>query len=104
MCYNDLVGNRGYTTVSGPSRCQSDICSERNLAFAILRQAWREAILDMDGVRESSRSDYSLLKEKAINWISRDNQGFLYWCQLADVNYSEVRKRLHETLRLQQPG
>ena len=59
----------------------------------------------MDGVRESSRSDYSLLKEKAINWISSDNQGFLYWCQLADVNYSEVRKRLHEALRLQQqPG
>ena len=99
------MGNRGYTTVSGPSRCQSDICSERNLAFAILRQAWREAILDMDGVRESSRSDYSLLKEKAINWISCDNQGFLYWCQLADVNYTEVRKRLHEALRLQQqPG
>ena len=98
------MGNRGYTTVSGPSRCQSEICSERNLAFAILRQAWREAILDMDGVRESSRSDYSLLKEKAINWISCDNQGFLYWCQLADVNYSEVRKRLHEALRLQQPG
>jgi hypothetical protein len=99
------MGNRGFTTVAGPSRCQSEICSERNLAFAILRQAWREAILDMDGVRESSRSDYSLLKEKAINWISSDNQGFLYWCQLADVNYSEVRKRLHEALRLQQqPG
>ena len=86
---------------SRSSRFHPAICSERNLAFAVLKLAWREAIMDVCAVNESSRSDYSLLKEKAIQWISSDDQGFLYWCQLADISHTEVRVKLNEMLRSQ---
>ena len=75
--------------------------SERNLAVAILRQAWHEAVLDLHSVKETSRNDYRLLKRKAIEWISTDDEGFPYWCKLADVDHSAVRQKLYDTLRSQ---
>jgi len=72
--------------------------SERNLAVAILRQAWHEAVLDLTSVKETSRNDYRLLKKKAIEWIASDNEGFPYWCKLADVDHSAVRQKLTDTL------
>ena len=76
--------------------------SERNLAVAILRQAWHEAVLDLKSVKETSRNDYRLLKRKAIEWISTDDEGFPYWCKLADVDHHAVRQRLCDTLKKQQ--
>ena len=86
---------------SRTNRFHPEICSERNLAFAVLKLAWREAIMDVCTVNEKSRNDHCLLKEKAIQWISSDNHGFLYWCQLADLSHTEIRQRLNETLRTQ---
>jgi len=77
---------------------QVDPGSERNLAIAILRQAWHEAIIDLRVVKETSRKDYRLLKKKAIEWIASDEEGFPYWCRLADVNHLAVRQRLQSTL------
>jgi len=71
--------------------------SERNLAVAILRQAWHEAVMDLRSVKETSRNDYRLLKRKAIEWINTDEAGFPYWCKLADVDHQAVRQRLDET-------
>ena len=71
--------------------------SERNLAVAILRQAWHEAVMDLRSVKETSRNDYRLLKRKAIEWINTDEDGFPYWCKLADVDHQAVRERLDET-------
>ncbi len=75
-----------------------DSRSERNLAVAILRQAWHEAIMDIHSVKETSRKDYRLLKKKAIEWITTDDEGFPYWCKLADVDHLAVRQKLHDTL------
>ena len=92
---------KAQTESTDTSRFHPEICSERNLAFAVLKLAWREAIMDITTVKESSREDFCALKQKAIQWISSDNHGFLYWCQLADVNHTEVRQRLNEALRSQ---
>ncbi len=40
---------------------QLDFRSEKNLAVAILRHAWHEAVLDLYSVKETSREDYRLL-------------------------------------------
>lgn len=86
----------------GPRRRNlPDSRSERNLAVAILRQAWHEAVLDLDSVKETSRNDYRLLKKKAIEWISTDDEGFPYWCKLADVDHQAVRQKLEDTLEKQ---
>ncbi|MEE2839134.1 MAG: hypothetical protein VYC91_01255 [Acidobacteriota bacterium] len=69
--------------------------------MAILRQAWHEAVLDLFSVKETSREDYRLLKRKAIEWISSDEEGFPYWCKLADVDHSAIRKRLQSTIKRQ---
>ena len=69
--------------------------------MAILRQAWHEAALDLFSVKETSREDYRLLKRKAIEWISSDEEGFPYWCKLADVDHSAIRKRLQSTIKRQ---
>ncbi len=81
---------------------QLDFRSEKNLAVAILRQAWHEAVLDLFSVKETSREDYRLLKRKAIEWISSDDDGFPYWCRLADVDSNAIRKRLQANLQDQQ--
>jgi hypothetical protein len=81
---------------------QLDFRSEKNLAVAILRQAWHEAVLDLFSVKETSREDYRLLKRKAIEWISSDDEGFPYWCKLADVDSNAIRKRLRFNLQQQQ--
>ena len=81
---------------------QLDFRSEKNLAVAILRQAWHEAVLDLYSVKETSREDYRLLKRKAIEWISSDDDGFPYWCRLADVDSNAIRKRLQSNLQDQQ--
>ena len=81
---------------------QLDFRSEKNLAVAILRQAWHEAVLDLYSVKETSREDYRLLKRKAIEWISSDDDGFPYWCRLADVDSNAIRKRLQCSLQEQQ--
>ena len=80
---------------------QLDFRSEKNLAVAILRQAWHEAVLDLYSVKETSREDYRLLKRKAIEWISSDDDGFPYWCRLADVDSNAIRKRLQFDLQEQ---
>jgi len=72
--------------------------SERNLAVAILRQAWHEAVMDLRAVKETSRSDYQVLKKKAIEWISTDEDGFPYWCKLAEVDHQAVRQRLYNAV------
>jgi len=86
---------------TGAKRFQPDFRSERNLAVAILKQAWHEAVIDLGGVKETSRRDYCQLKKKAIEWIRSDEDGFSYWCQLADVDSTAIRQRLNETLRTQ---
>ena len=101
LCYYIRVGFRGFSPNSGAERFSIDFCPERNLAVAVLRQAWHEAVLDLFGIKETTRDDYSLLKEKAIDWIRSDDGGFVYWCQLAVMNHSEVRQRLGEVLRSQ---
>jgi hypothetical protein len=80
---------------------QPDPRSEKNLAVAILKQAWHEAVLDLRVVKESSRKDYRLLKKKAIEWIASDEEGFPYWCKLADVDHRAMRQKLHCTIRQQ---
>lgn len=75
--------------------------SERNLAVAILRQAWLEAVLDLRVVRETSREDHRHLKEKAIEWIASDEDGFPYWCKLADLDCQVIRQKLCGALKHQ---
>lgn len=58
--------------------------------------------MDLRNVKETSRKDYRLLKKKAIEWITSDEDGFPYWCKLADVDHHAVRQQLHETLQVQQ--
>lgn len=57
--------------------------------------------MDLRSVKETSRNDYRLLKKKAIEWISTDDEGFPYWCKLADVDHLAVRQKLYDTLRRQ---
>ncbi len=83
------------------TRQKVDFRSERNLAVAILRQAWHEAVIDLRIVKENSRKDYRLLKKKAIEWIVSDEDGFPYWCKLADADHSAIRQRLQERLNQQ---
>ena len=106
LCYDSAVGFKGFSNSSEVRRHQPDFRSERNLAVAILRQAWHEAVIDLCGVKETSRKDYSLLKKKAIEWICSDDDGFPYWCQLADVDHTAVRQKLSETLdsQFRSPG
>lgn len=78
--------------------------SEKNLAVAILRQAWQEAVMDVRVVKQASRGDYMHLKKKAIEWISSDENGFPYWCKLADVDYQAIRQRLSMILKRQRRG
>lgn len=80
-----------------------DSRSERNLAVAILRQAWHEAVLDLTAVKVHSRKDYRQLKEQAIDWISSDEDGFTYWCELADVDHRAIRQKLSARLSVQRP-
>ena len=75
--------------------------SEKNLAVAILRQAWQEAVIDLRNVREGSRDDYRHLKEKAIEWIHSNEDGFRYWCKLADLDQQLIRQNLSNTLKRQ---
>ena len=83
------------------TRQKVDFRSERNLAVAILRQAWHEAVIDLRIVKANSRKDYRLLKKKAIEWIVSDEDGFPYWCKLADADHSAIRQRLQERLNQQ---
>ena len=57
--------------------------------------------MDLSAVKETSRKDYRLLKKKAIEWISSDEDGFPYWCELANVDYHALRQKLSDTLNLQ---
>ncbi len=102
LCYDAPVGFKGFSNgSSGVKRLQPDFRSERNLAVAILKQAWHEAVIDLYVVKETSRKDYSQLKKKAIEWIRSDEDGFPYWCQLADVDHTAVRQKLNDALRYQ---
>jgi hypothetical protein len=58
--------------------------------------------MDLTSVKETSRNDYRLLKKKAIEWIATDDEGFPYWCKLADVDHQAVRQKLTDTLTRQQ--
>lgn len=91
------------TTFSiGINRIQSfDARSEKNLAVAILRQAWQEAIMDLGRIKDESKDDYRHLKQQAIEWIDSDDDGFPYWCKLADVDHRAVRQQLRAALRKQ---
>lgn len=88
---------------NGRRRGDLESRSERNLAVAILRQAWHEAVIDLGAVKETSRKDYKLLKKKAIEWIANDDEGFPYWCKLADTDHSAIRQRLYDRLSSQLP-
>ena len=86
---------------STSSESPADLCPERSLAAAVLKQAWHEAVIDLFLIKETVREDYNLLKMHAVEWISNDSDGFLYWCQLADVDHAQVQKKLIEVLRSQ---
>ena len=90
-------------TRNGRSQHTLESRSERNLAVAILRQAWHEAVIDLRSVKHTSRKDYWVLKKKAIEWITSDEDGFPYWCELADVDNSAIRRKLHDSLQRQTP-
>ncbi len=100
LCYDSAMKLRSVSRGSERTKLP-DSRSERNLAVAILRQAWHEAVMDLRSVKETSRNDYRLLKKKAIEWISSDNDGFPYWCKLADVDHQAVRQKLSDTLQRQ---
>lgn len=80
---------------------QPEIFPQRNLALAVIRQAWSEAVVDLGLVTENKRPGCIISKQEAIDWICSDDDGFLYWCQLADLDHSEVRRKLFETLNSQ---
>lgn len=92
---------KGLSNRSQVKKNHAHFRSERNLAVAILRQAWHEAVVDLTRVKETSRKDYTLLKKRAIEWVSSDDEGFPYWCQLADVDCIALRQKLVEVLRRQ---
>lgn len=100
LCYDALMRWQNLSRNSRKSNDQ-DSLSEKNLAVAILRQAWHEAVLNLEAVKETSRKDYRLLKKKAIEWISSDEEGFPYWCKLANVDHQAIRQRLYDTLKQQ---
>ena len=93
-----------FRAASSPRRDTPDFTPERNLAFAVLRQAWNEAVLDLAILADQSKTDHLALKQSAIEWFFSNNEGFLYWCQLADMDHLEVRHRLREILRSQEPS
>ena len=97
LCYDTDMRLRSASR-GQESRKLPESRSERNLAVAILRQAWHEAVMDLRSVKETSRNDYQLLKKKAIEWISTDESGFPYWCRLADVDHLAVRQRLCDSI------
>ena len=66
-----------------------------------LKQAWQEAVIELFTGENASQTDHLLLKEKAIEWIFSGDEGFLYWCQLADVDHTEIQLKLRQVLRLQ---
>ena len=71
------------------------------LSCCHLETGWHEAVIDLRIVKENSRKDYRLLKKKAIEWIVSDEDGFPYWCKLADADHSAIRQRLQERLNQQ---
>ena len=95
------MGFKGLVSTVRERREHPDSLPERNLAVAILRQAWNEAIIDLCAIKETTQKDYSILKQNAIEWIRSDDSGFLYWCQLADVDHIQVRLKLSNALDLQ---
>lgn len=95
------MGYRNFSGSSREKRPHAALGSERSLAAAILKQAWQEAIFDLISREGTSQTDYTLLKEKAIEWIFSGDEGFLYWCQLADVDHTEIQLKLRQVLRLQ---
>ena len=101
MCYDSAVRMRGTVHDYFEPKEKLDFRSERNLAVAILRQAWHEAVIDLRVVKENSRKDYRLLKKKAIEWICSDEEGFPYWCKLANTDHSAIRQRLKYKLTQQ---
>jgi hypothetical protein len=94
------VGLKSLSRDTWIERPQPGPCPEKSLAVAILRQAWHEAIIDLCLVKETTREDYSLLKQKAIDWICSDEDGFVYWCQLADIDHTRLRQKLSTTLHI----
>ena len=100
-CYYTHMGFRHLSSGSREKRPHAALGSERSLAAAILKQAWQEAIIDLLTREGTSQTDYTLLKEKAIEWIFSDDEGFLYWCQLADVDHTEIQLKLRQVLSLQ---
>lgn len=99
-CYDSAVGLKSLSRDTWIERPQPGPCPEKSLAVAILRQAWHEAIIDLCLVKETTREDYSLLKQKAIDWICSDEDGFVYWCQLADIDHTRLRQKLSTTLHV----
>ncbi len=82
-----------------PSRAKlAGVRSEKNLAVAILRQAWHEAVVDLGAVKDTTRKEYVVLKKRAIEWIDSDDEGFPYWCQMADVDHTALRQQLGSIL------
>lgn len=92
---------RAYHDDSARTVFHPDACSEKSLAAAVLKQAWHEAVMDLIMTSETTRESYSLLKQEAINWISNGGDGFRYWCQLAEVDHTEVQRKLTEVLHSQ---
>jgi hypothetical protein len=92
---------RAFHDDSSGTAVHPDACSERSLAAAVLKQAWHEAVMDLIRTSETTRESYSLLKKEAINWISSGGDGFKYWCQLAEVDHTEVQRKLTEVLHSQ---
>lgn len=93
--------NRNVNTLPENAHPPFTSLSERNLAAAILRQAWSEAVIDLFVIKETVRENHSLLKKDAVNWINGAGDGFVYWCQLAEVDHLKVRERLNEILHSQ---
>ena len=93
---------RGLTADAESRACAVEIRPEKNLALAVIKQAWNEATQDPTGLGGGSQDDRSHLREAAIKWICQD-EDFSYWCQLADMNHTEVRERLRRTLRHVKP-
>jgi hypothetical protein len=99
LCYHTAM--KVQTLAEAEPLYHADPRSEKNLAVAILRQAWHEAVLDLRLVKETSRKDYRLLKKRAVEWIASDQDGFPYWCRLACVDHCAVRQKLQVVLRMQ---
>ena len=92
---------RSFHGDSSSTATHPDACSEKGLAAAVLKQAWHEAVMDPIRTSESTRENCTLLKKQAIDWISSGGDGFVYWCQLAEVDHTEVQRKLAEVLDTQ---